>query len=147
MAEVQRQDRAPVTYQFLIAGPLLAWQRTEGSGKVRFNSRQQKAFQKMVALLCLEARNKNGERMIPQGVPVRLTVRVFYPRPKSMVGFSVWKTSKPDLDNLVKTIKDALNGVAYHDDSQVCQDGGSSKQYSTQPITVEYAHVEIAELQ
>lgn len=28
-------------------------------------------------------------------------------------------TSKPDVDNLVKSIKDALNGVAYNDDSQV----------------------------
>ena len=31
-----------------------------------------------------------------------------------------WHTSRPDTDNLVKSIKDALNGVAYKDDSQVC---------------------------
>ena len=29
-------------------------------------------------------------------------------------------TSRPDTDNLVKGIKDALNGIAYKDDSQVC---------------------------
>lgn len=28
-------------------------------------------------------------------------------------------TVKPDLDNLVKTVKDALNGVAWEDDAQV----------------------------
>ncbi len=28
-------------------------------------------------------------------------------------------TSRPDVDNLVKSIKDALNGVAYKDDSQI----------------------------
>lgn len=28
-------------------------------------------------------------------------------------------TKKPDCDNIAKTILDALNGVAYHDDSQV----------------------------
>lgn len=31
-----------------------------------------------------------------------------------------WHTSRPDTDNLVKGVKDALNGVAYKDDSQVC---------------------------
>lgn len=28
-------------------------------------------------------------------------------------------TTKPDLDNLVKAVKDALNGVAYRDDSHI----------------------------
>ncbi len=31
-----------------------------------------------------------------------------------------YHTSKPDLDNLVKALKDALNGVIYLDDSQIC---------------------------
>jgi len=32
-----------------------------------------------------------------------------------------YHTSKPDVDNLIKSIKDALNGIAYKDDSQVVQ--------------------------
>ena len=28
-------------------------------------------------------------------------------------------TKKPDLDNLIKAVKDALNGIVWHDDSQV----------------------------
>jgi len=31
-----------------------------------------------------------------------------------------WHTSKPDIDNLCKGVLDALNGVAYKDDAQVC---------------------------
>ncbi len=30
-------------------------------------------------------------------------------------------TNKPDLDNIVKTVLDALNGVAYHDDGCVAE--------------------------
>ncbi|HHK41746.1 MAG TPA: RusA family crossover junction endodeoxyribonuclease, partial [Planctomycetaceae bacterium] len=30
-------------------------------------------------------------------------------------------TSRPDLDNLVKSTKDALNGLAWRDDSQVVE--------------------------
>lgn len=31
-----------------------------------------------------------------------------------------WRTKKPDLDNLVKSIKDALTGLLWRDDSQIC---------------------------
>ena len=43
-------------------------------------------------------------------------------------------TAKPDLDNLAKTILDALNGIVYRDDSQVVQ-LAISKRYSDQPGT------------
>lgn len=35
---------------------------------------------------------------------------------------------KPDKDNLSKTVMDALNGIAYKDDSQICE-GFQKKQY------------------
>lgn len=31
----------------------------------------------------------------------------------------LWKSSKPDVDNLIKSVNDALNGIAWGDDSQV----------------------------
>jgi Holliday junction resolvase RusA-like endonuclease len=31
-----------------------------------------------------------------------------------------WHTGRPDVDNIGKLCQDALNGIAYHDDSQVC---------------------------
>ena len=57
--------------------------------------------------------------------PILLVVRVAYEIPKS------WSTAKkyehesayhiqpPDLDNVIKSIKDGLSGIAYHDDKQV----------------------------
>lgn len=56
--------------------------------------------------------------------PCAMTVTFWFPRPKSMT----WKTrpmpampcvKKPDADNLFKACADALNGIAYVDDSQV----------------------------
>jgi len=53
-----------------------------------------------------------------------LTVLFILPRPKSKMWKSrpmprEWHTSKPDLDNLEKALKDALKGVAWRDDAQV----------------------------
>ena len=43
-------------------------------------------------------------------------------------------TSRPDVDNLVKLVKDGLNGAAWLDDSQVTNVSGA-KQYGTTPHT------------
>ena len=40
-------------------------------------------------------------------------------RPKSLPKKVVHHIKKPDLDNLVKAIKDALKGICYKDDSQI----------------------------
>lgn len=56
--------------------------------------------------------------------PLRMECLFVMPRPKS----KVWKTramprephvGKPDTDNLVKAVKDALEGIVYKNDSQV----------------------------
>ena len=59
---------------------------------------------------------------------VRLKVLAFFKPPKSaskkkqaaMLG--QYYTHKPDGDNVLKIVKDALNGVAYHDDAQVADE-------------------------
>lgn len=42
---------------------------------------------------------------------------------------------KPDLDNVLKSIADALNGLAYYDDSQIVY-VEVTKRYSEQPETI-----------
>ncbi len=69
---------------------------------------------------------RQGGRMMKDG-PVYLSIQAWYGIPKSvskrkreaMIGGLIWPTKKPDCDNVAKIIADALNGLAWRDDSQV----------------------------
>lgn len=62
-----------------------------------------------------------GERLI------KVKIFAFYPIPKSFskkktneaLSCMIYPTTKPDCDNIIKIVLDALNGVAYYDDKQV----------------------------
>ena len=72
--------------------------------------------------------------------PVMLIVTAYYPIPQSagkkmkekMLSGDLRPTKKPDADNVLKAVNDALNGLAYADDSQVC-DQRIVKFYSENP--------------
>jgi Holliday junction resolvase RusA-like endonuclease len=57
--------------------------------------------------------------------PVWLSIEACYAWPRSCSAkkraANKWRTSKPDYDNLAKLVGDALNGVAWCDDSQVAK--------------------------
>jgi Holliday junction resolvase RusA-like endonuclease len=73
----------------------------------------------------------------PLAGPIKLTVLFLMPRParlrwKKRAMPRCWHASKPDLDNLVKAVKDALKGILWHDDSQVAE-LAASKLYCSGP--------------
>lgn len=78
----------------------------------------------------------------PLGGPLRLMLEFIMPIPSSLPKKKIaameegadWHFKKPDLDNLVKFVKDCLNGVVWIDDSQVC-DLHSEKRYGARPLT------------
>jgi len=58
--------------------------------------------------------------------PVSMTITFIFPRPSVMVWKKKpmnreWRPKGKDIDNLIKTICDGLNGVAYIDDRQVVE--------------------------
>lgn len=60
----------------------------------------------------------------PISGPVHLWLTFVFPRPKSMTrkrgeNPRAWKSTKPDIDNVYKSLADALTGIAWVDDSQV----------------------------
>ena len=58
--------------------------------------------------------------------PISLDVMAYFKRPEKMPAWKekifdlIWPTKKPDLDNVVKMIKDVLTGMIYRDDNQIC---------------------------
>ena len=76
-------------------------------------------------------------------LPVELTVTAFYGIPKSFskkkrteaMSGRVRPQTKPDIDNVLKVVCDALNKVAYNDDTQVVKIT-AEKYYSATPGVV-----------
>lgn len=77
--------------------------------------------------------------------PLRMSVDFFFARPKSHYrtgknsselkpSAPMWHTSKPDRDNLDKFCMDAMKGIFFRDDAQVCL-GRIRKMYSDMPRT------------
>lgn len=75
-----------------------------------------------------------------KGIPLTVTILFAMEIPTSktkkvknqMADGNIKHTVKPDLDNLVKSILDGLNGIAWHDDAQIVQ-LNVSKSYSESP--------------
>lgn len=62
----------------------------------------------------------------PLDGPVSVRIICYYPRPKNMIWKRKpmpreWKCTRPDIDNIIKTATDALQGIAYRDDGQICR--------------------------
>lgn len=76
----------------------------------------------------------------PKLGPIKLSVQFYRSIPqtwtkkkqKLAADGTLKPTTKPDLDNLIKAVQDALNGIAYADDRQIIE-MHISKHYSTEP--------------
>ena len=58
---------------------------------------------------------KSGADPFPDDAPLYLILRAYYPMPKKPR--ASFPTSKPDPDNVLKLVMDALTGLAYKDDA------------------------------
>jgi len=79
--------------------------------------------------------------------PMQLQLSAYYPIPKSWskkkrqmaMDGEIHPQVKPDLDNVMKAVLDAMNGVVYVDDSQVIN-MVATKRYSSDPRVEVYLH-------
>ena len=114
-----------------------------GKGRPRFNSRMHRAYTpgktaKYENLIKLAFHEKYPDWK-PTEEPVEVYIRAEFPKPKSWtkrlrlisILTTIWKPTKPDIDNIVKTL-DGLNKIAWKDDSQIVN-VSAMKFYSDRP--------------
>lgn len=115
---------------------------------VQSNAERQKPWASAIGYAAQQA----GVKMVASG-PIALGVTFFLPRPRSHFGTGknagtvklsapIYHTAKPDLDKLLRCVKDALTGVAWKDDAQVAVIVNLEKKYDVQPG----AHITIREM-
>ncbi len=85
---------------------------------VTSDNTKNKGWQQLVAEAASLAIAKSGSFRIIEG-PALLAVTFYLPRPKAIKNKTVPHTKKPDLDKLVRSVKDALSRVAWQDDAVV----------------------------
>lgn len=106
--------------RFSLPEPPVAWQRARTNGKRRFTPPKVAAYKESIAW----AAKVVGCTPVAD-VPVEIDVAAVFARPKSLQAkrhpsWLIPHAARPDVDNLAKAVMDALNGVAYVDDGQVC---------------------------
>ncbi len=79
-----------------------------------------KPWRQMLSLSALDAMHTCKSPLIERPSGVSVEAHFFFERPKSAKK-QVHKTTKPDVDKLVRSLFDSLTGIAFEDDSQVCE--------------------------
>ena len=123
-------------FSFDVPGPPVGKKRHKngqafGGGMIHYTDQKTVNYEGMVKWVAKQA----GVRML-EG-PLWMHITAFAPLPKSAskalreltARGNAYFTTKPDWDNVGKIIGDALNGVAWRDDSQVA-DGRVIKRYT-----------------
>lgn len=133
--------------QFEIPGDVQAQQRPRfarmGKGVRAIDPKESRDYKAFVRLVASAYAPKT---LITE--PIKLTIDVYRKIPKSFskkkhelaTSGKIRPTTKPDIDNLAKGIKDGLSKVLWHDDSQITE-LIARKWYSDNPravVTVEW---------
>lgn len=99
---------------FTIPGPPVPWERAGRRGAAYFTKPRTAEYKQKIAHA---ARGAKVEKIEKPGV-VQVSLHFRLPRPKR--GKYRHPIDRRDVDNLAKSVLDALNGIAWSDDGQVC---------------------------
>lgn len=96
-------------------------------------------YEELVRLSYME---QAGNIRFEKDIPLKVDIKAFFPIPKSISKKKaelirsgvVRHTHRPDADNIAKAVLDALNGLTFHDDAQICE-LTVVKLYSDSPAT------------
>ena len=112
-------------FSFIVKGEPVAKARPRFNSKTRMTYTNQKTrnAERLIQTEYIRqgGRNKNDySGKVEIELVFVFPIRKSWSKTKKRGMFNKAHTIKPDLDNLEKTVLDALNGLAFKDDSQVC---------------------------
>lgn len=108
-------------FSIVSRGEPVAWARAGKHGKFSFTPAKQKEAMRTLQYAASQAMGSQK----PLEGPLHVDMLFAYPWPKAISkrareapdGF--WRQSRPDIDNLVKLVCDALNAIVWGDDAQI----------------------------
>ena len=115
--------------KFTVPGPPKGKQRPRickvNGCSVAYTPKQTIEYERLVRASYTAVSKAKFER----NLPLEISILALFPIPKYvsrktkelMLNGRLFPTKKPDADNIIKVILDALNGLAYRDDSQICR--------------------------
>lgn len=113
---------------FTVLGPVVAKQRPKfarrGNFTTTYTLEKTTNYENLVKLTY---QNEHGNFMFDKETALKVTITIVRELPKSFsnkkrelaINGFIRPITRGDVDNYAKTILDALNGIAYHDDAQV----------------------------
>jgi Holliday junction resolvase RusA-like endonuclease len=128
---------------FFVPGKPVAQSRPRfarrGPHVVAYDAAPSKDYKSWVKSCAFEAMQIAGRTIIGRDVPLTLDAVINLERPKSKAKRFTQPTSKPDCDNVLKGLQDAMESIVYEADQQIVQ-VSVIKRYSITPgvtITIE----------
>lgn len=92
-------------------------ERKRQCGRFRVDTPQARDYKQWVKARACEA--MDGQP--PLEGPLSLTITIWRLKPRSWPKRRLWPDSRPDCSNILKLVEDALQGIVYRDDKQICR--------------------------
>jgi Holliday junction resolvase RusA-like endonuclease len=90
-----------------------------GNHVATYDAAPSRDYKSWVKHCALEVMKQKAMQIIPRDIPLHIVLTVSVARPKSIPKSRLLPVVKPDLDNFLKTVQDALEGIVYQADQQI----------------------------
>jgi Holliday junction resolvase RusA-like endonuclease len=129
----------PAPLEFTVLGKPTSWKRAQRNPKTgaTYVDRDSETYRAIIR----EAVRAPMQGRPIMDCPLKLSVLAVFPIPKTWPKYRIAAaeaglvphTGVPDLDNIIKALKDSLKQVAFRDDRLICSYGHCDKIYSDRP--------------
>lgn len=107
-----------------------------GNHVATYDAAPSRDYKSWVKHCAIEVMKQKSMQIIPRDIPLKIILTVDAERPKSCPKSRPLPVTKPDLDNVLKTIQDALEGIVYQADQQIVSISATKRYAESGGVTV-----------